>query len=265
MTWRWHRWILMSSATLLLLGCALIPDVGRVVREVEEALPLTFIGGVPVTVEASVKFENRQTMGGAELESSGGGWAHVQEGRLTRSLGWQPHLDRIEGASGAGRYVCYYDWGDGSDPATPHWTVSWSSELTFDEPAEGGARPLIHLAIYGDEVLVLYAPPSGFRHWHPGSPDDCQNPDPVPAHEADAYVYFPLDDVEVERAPDAASSTVTAVQEGVVVLRVPLARLSAGTEASETVALSGVDRGMYGETEWELTIQLALSSEGGEL
>ena len=265
MTCRSRRWILISSVALLLLGCALIPDLGRVVREVEEALPLTFIGGVPVRVAASVEFENRQTMGGGELESSAGSWTHVQEGRMTRSRGWQPHLDRIEAASGAGRYVCYYDWGDGSDPATPHWTVSWSSELTFDEPAEGGARPLIHLGIYGDEVLVLYAPPNGFRHRHPGSPDDCQNPDPVPAHEADAYLYFPLDDVEVERAPDAASSTVTAVQEGVVVLRVPLSRLSAGTEASERVVLSGVDRGTYGATEWSLTIDLELTSEGGEL
>lgn len=50
-----------------------------------------------------------------------------------------------------------------------------------------------------------------------------------------------------------------------MVLRLPLTRLSAGTEASETVALWGVDRGTYGATDWGLTIRLTLSSEEGEL
>jgi hypothetical protein len=258
------RLLLITLLALLMLGCALIPDVGRLLRDADAAIPLTTIGGIPVRVEATVEFDNREVFAGAELESSSGAWTHIQEGRLLRTVGWQPHLDEVESAHGGGRYVCYYDWGEGGDPATPHWTVSWSGDLTFDEPGGGGARPLIHLAVYGDDVLVLYAPPHGFSHWHPGSPDDCQNPDPVPAHEADATLSFPLDDVDVARAPDAATSTLTAVQEGVVLLSVPLDRLRSGTSETGSVSLSGVDEGYYGKTEWALHISLSLTSSPGD-
>lgn len=260
-----RRLILIALSALLLLGCALIPDVGGLLREAEAAIPLTAIGGIPVRVEATVEFDNREVFAGAELVSSSGAWTHIQEGRLLRAIGWQSHLDEIEDAHGGGRYVCYYDWGEGSDPATPHWTVSWSGDLSFDEQGRGGPRPLIHLAVYGEDVLVLYAPPQGFRHWHPGSPDDCQNTDPVPAHEADAPLYFPLDDVDAARAPDAATSTLTAVQEGVVLLRIPLDRLRSGTSETGSVSLSGVDEGYYGTLEWGLSIALTVTSSPGDL
>jgi hypothetical protein len=255
---------LISVSALLLLGCGLLPDLRSLLVEAEELLPLASIGGIPIQVVAEVDFENRHLAAGAEIESSAGAWTHTQEGRLMSTIGWQPHLDRIEGAHGGGRYVCYYDWGNGSDPATPHWTVQWSGDLSFDEPGRGSARPLIHLATYGNDVLVLYAPPGGFTHWHPGSPDDCQNPDPVPAHEASADLYFPLDDVDVERAPDAETSTLTAVQEGIVLLRIPLDRLRSGTSETATVNLGGTDQGYYGTTEWSLAVSLTLTSKPGE-
>ena len=259
---------LISVSALLLLGCGLLPDLPNLrglLADAEELLPLAPIGGIPVQVVAEVDFENRQLAAGDEIESSAGAWTHTQEGRLMSTIGWQPHLDRIDAAYGGGRYVCYYDWGDGSDPATPHWTVQWSGDLSFDEPGMGGSRPLIHLATYVNDVLVLYAPPRGFTHWHPWSPDDFQNPDPVPAYEASADLYFPLDDVEVERAPDAGTSTETAVQEGIVLLRIPLSKLRAGTSESASVSLGSTDQSYYGTTEWSLSISLELTSKPGDL
>ncbi len=256
---------LVSILALSLAGCALLPDVGDLLDESEDVLPLAPIGGIPVQVVADVEFDNRETIEGVELTASSGRWTHTQEGRLLTTLGWQPHLDQIDAAHGAGRLHCYYDWGQPDPHTTPHWTVQWSSELSFDDQGTGSARPLIDLATYGDDVLVLYAPPREFTYWHPGSPDDCQNPDPVAAHEATGNLWYYLDDVDVERPPDADTSSRTVVQDGIVLLRIPLDRLRSGVSETNTVSLGATDEGTYGTTDWSLRITLTLTSppEGG--
>jgi len=40
-----------------------------------------------------------------------------------------------------------------------------------------------HIATDGADALVIYAPPREFEYWYPGSPDDCQDVDAVPAHQ----------------------------------------------------------------------------------
>ncbi len=227
-------------------------------------LPLAPIGGTPIQVVATVEFDNRETIEGADLTASSGGWTHTQEERLLSTLGWQLHLDRIDEAHGGGRIHCYYDWGQADPHTTPHWTVQWSSELFLDDPGTGSATPLIDVATYGDEVLVLYAPPREFGYWHPGSPDDCQNVDPVEAHKATGDLWFSLDDVDVERPPDADTSSRTVVQEGAVLLRIPLDRLRSGTSETNTVSFGATDEGTYGTTEWGLTITLTLTSRAEE-
>jgi hypothetical protein len=257
-----RRTFLIGTLTLLLSGCALLPDLpnlSSLLGEAEEFLPLAPIGGIPVRIVATVGFDNRETIDGVELTSSAGTWTHKQEGRLMRTLGWQPHLDQIDAAEGGGRIHCYYDWGQ-ADPSVPHWTVQWSGELSFDEPGAGFATPLIDLVTYDDDVLVLYAPPREFHFWHPGSPDDCQNQDPVKAYEATGDLWFDLDDAGVERPPDAGSSTRTVVQDGIVLLRIPLETLRAGTTETNTVSLGATDRGYYGDTEWSLRITLTLTA-----
>ncbi len=250
---------LTSMLALLLSGCALLPDLATLLREAEDVLPLAPIGGIPIQVVADVEFDHRETIEGAELVSSTGAWTHTQEGRLLSTLGWQPHRDQIDEAHGGGRIHCYYDWGQ-EDPSVPHWTVQWSSELSFDDPGRGSAMPLIEIATYGDEALVLYAPPREFTYWHPGSPDDCQNPDPVEAHQATGDLPFFLDDIDVERPPDAETSTHTAIQDGLVLLRIPLDTLRDGTSETNTVNVGGSDQGYYGTTEWSLTVTLTLTS-----
>ncbi|MFP3896280.1 MAG: hypothetical protein ACLFV5_05530 [Anaerolineales bacterium] len=260
MTFYLHRACLVSTLVLLLSGCAQLPDVDSLIKEAEEVLPLAPIGGIPVQVVAEVEFDNRETAEGMELTASSGRWTHTQEGRLMSTLGWQPHLDRIDGAQGGGRLHCYYDWGQADPRTTPHWTVQWSSELSFDDAGTGSASPLIDLATYDNEVLVLYAPPREFRYWHPGSPDDCQNPDPVPAHEATGDIWFHLNDVDVERPPDADTSSRTVVQEGIVLLRIPLERLRSGTSETNSVRFGATDKGTYGTIEWSLSITLTLTA-----
>lgn len=242
-----------------LLSCGLLTDLANLAQDAEEILPLTPIGGTPVKVVADVDFDYRETIDGAELVYSTGSWTHTQEGRLLGTIGWLPHVDQIEEGHGSGRIHCYYDWGQ-ADPSMPHWTVQWAGELWFDEAERDAAPPLIHLARYGDDVLVLYAPPSGFHFWHPGSPDDCQNLDPVPAHQAIGQVWFSLDEVDVERAPDADTATETAIQEGIVLLRIPLDSLSQGTTQSNTVNLGTSHYSDYGTYEWGLSINLTLIS-----
>jgi hypothetical protein len=172
-------------------------------------LPLAPIGGIPIEIVVEVDFDYRDAIDGYELESYAGSWTHTQEGRLFRDAGWLAHADRVEDAHGSGRLVCWYDWGQPED--TPHWTVQWSSELTLPEPgrrASAASFPLppIHVDIEGSDVLVIYAPPREFTFWFPGSQDDCQDPDPVPAHEATAYLVFDLDEVDVARPQRAHTS-----------------------------------------------------------
>ncbi len=250
----------VSALTLLVSGCALLPDIESLLGAADDVLPLAPIGGIPVQVVANVEFDNRETIDGVELTASTGAWTHTQEGRLLTTLGWQPHRDKIEGAHGGGRIHCYYDWGQPDPHTTPHWTVQWSSDLSFDDPGQGPASPLIDLALYGDEVLLVYAPSPEFYYWHPGSPDDCQNPDPVKAHEASGHLWFSLDDVDVERPPDADTSSRTVIQDGIVLLRVPLDRLRSGTSETNTVSLGASDKGYYGTTEWGLRITVSLAS-----
>lgn len=257
---------LIGVLALLLAGCSLLPELPTLrdlLQGAEDHLPLAPIGGIPIEIEALVAFDNRHLIDGTLLDSYTGEWTHIQEGRLLTTIGWQPHRDRVEGAYGGGRHVCYYDWGDGRDPATPHWTVQWSGALAFDDPRSGIIYPLIEVAIYGDEALVLYALPREFYYPHPGSPDDCQNPDPVEAHQATGPIAFYLEDVAVERPPDAETSTKTVRQNGMVLLRLPLERLRAGVSETGTVDLTGADRGYYGTTEWGLRITLTLTSSPG--
>ncbi len=249
---------LIGALALLLLGCALLPAIPSLPQGTEDLLPLAPIGGIPIQVVADVDFDYRETIDGSELVSSTGAWTHTVEGRLLSAIGWLPHLDRIDRAHGGGRIHCYH-------PAGPeyNWTVQWSSELSFDDRDWQTGSPLIHIATYGADVLVLYAPPTGFLHWHPGSRDDCQNPEPVQAHQAIGGLWVPLDDVDVERAPDADTSTETAIQEGIVVLRIPLDRLSSGTSETNTVNLGGTYQATYGTYEWSLRITLTLTSSPG--
>ncbi len=245
---------------MLLLGCTFLLEIPALLRDADELLPLAPIGGTSIRVVADVDFDYRETVGEVELVSSTGHWIHTQEGRLLNGLGWLPHLDHIEGAHGGGRIHCYYDWGQADPHTTPHWTVQWSSDLSFDDPGRGSATPLIHLATHGDDVLVLYAPPRAFYYRHPGSPDDCQNLDPVVPHLAKGDLAFSLDGVDELRAPDAETSTQTVVQDGIVLLRIPRDRLILGTAKTNTVSLGATDRGHYGAIEWRLSITLTLLS-----
>lgn len=261
---RFHLFAYLSCIlALTLLSCGLLSDLASLIQDAEELLPLAPIGGTPVQVVANVDFDYRETVDGAELVYSTGAWTHTQEGRLLKTIGWLPHLNEIDEGSGGGRLHCYYDWGQ-ADPSTPHWTVQWSSEIWFEDGAREAASPLIHLAIYDDEVLVLYAPPIGFNYWHPGSPDDCQNLDPVAPHQAIGHLWFPMEDVYVERAPDADSATETAIQKGIVILRIPLEKLTKGITETNTVSLGGSNRSDYGTYEWDLNIILTLNSSSVE-
>jgi hypothetical protein len=244
--------------TLLLAGLAMPVHA----QGGDAPLPLTPIGGVPIQVVIDVTFDAREAIWGDELYAYEGGWTHTQEGRLLRESGWMAHHDHIEGARATGRDVCWYDWGQ---PAgTPHWTVQWASELTLPEPMRraspaSGPLPPIHIAIDGADVLVIYAPPREFTFWHPGAPDDCQSTDPYPAQELTGTVYYDLDEVDVARPPGADDAYDTVIMDGIVLLRLPLDRLAAGTTEVAGVNLSGDD----GEFAWGLRVGLRLTSEAG--
>jgi hypothetical protein len=248
----------IAALALLLVGLAFPAHA----QDTDAPLPLTPIGGIPIEVVIEVAFDAREAIAGDELYSVEGGWTHTQEGRLLRDAGWLAHHDRIEDARGTGRDVCWYDWGQ---PAgTPHWTVQWASELTLPEPERrlspiSFPLPPIHIAIDGSDALVIYAPPREFDYWYPGSPDDCQNPDPVPAHQRTAHLMFDLDEVDVVRPPDAEDAYDVVIQDGIVLLRLPLDRLAAGTTDVAGVNLSGGDE----EFAWGLRIGLTLTSEAG--
>jgi len=253
---------LITPLALLLAGLSLLATGHVRAQAAQEPLPLTPIGGIPVTITVEVAFDAREAIMGDELYAYEGGWTHTQEGRLLRDAGWLAHADHIDAAAGTGRDICWEDYGQ---PAgTPHWSVQWASELTLPEPmrrASPASFPLppIHVAIDGTEALVIYAPPRAFTYHHPGNPDDCQSSDPVPASERTAPVVFFLDDVDVARPPGARSSYDTVIQDGIVLLRLPLERLAAGTTDVSAVHLSGSD----GDAEWGLRIALTLTSEPG--
>lgn len=142
--------------------------------------------------------------------------------------------------------------------------MQWASELTLPEPmhrASPASFPLppIHIAIDGTDALVIYAPPREFEYAYPGSPDDCQNVDPVPAHQRTGHLTYDLDEVDVVRPPGAEDAYDVVLQDGIVLLRLPLARLGAGTLDVAAVHLSGTD----GDLEWGLRIGLTLTSEPG--
>ena len=256
-----HPRPLIASLALLLAGLSL-PAMGQA-QQAEEPLPITPIGGIPIEVVIEVAFDVREAIADDELYAYEGGWTHTQEGRLLRESGWLAHRDRIDDARGAGRDVCWYDWGQ---PAgTPHWTVQWSGEITLPAPmrrASPASFPLppIHVAIDGTEALVIYAPPRAFTYGYPGSPDDCQNPGPVPASDRTGFVVFDLDEVDVARPPGAAHASDVVIQDGIVLLRLPLARLAAGTTDIAAVNLSGTQ----GDVEWGLRIGLTLTSSPGK-
>lgn len=256
-----HPRPVIAALALLLIGLSL-PAMGQT-QQAEEPLPLTPIGGIPIEVIFTVAFDVREAIAGDELYTYEGGWTHTQEGRLLREAGWLAHHDRIEDARGTGRDVCWYDWGQ---PAgTPHWTVQWASELTLPEPERrlspiSFPLPPIHIAIDGSDALVIYAPPREFDYWYPGSPDDCQNPDPVPASERTGIVVFDLDEVDVARPPGAAHASAVVIHDGIVLLRLPLARLSTGTTDIAAVNLSGTQ----GDVAWGLRIELTLTSSPGK-
>jgi len=248
-----------AAALALLLACLAFPAHAQT----EDApLPLTRIGGIPIEVVIEVDFDVREAIAGDELYSVEGGWTHTQEGRLLHDAGWLAHHDRIEDARGTGRDVCWYDWGQ---PAgTPHWTVQWASELILPEPmhrASPASDPLppIHVAIDGSDALVIYAPPREFDYWYPGSPDDCQSADPVPAHQRSEFLPYDLDEVDVARPPGAEDAYDEVIQDGIVLLRLPLDRLAAGTTDVAAVNLSGGD----GEFAWGLSIGVMVTSEAG--
>jgi hypothetical protein len=253
---------LTGMLALWLSGYALSPHERSPLQEAEDRLPLAPIGGIPIEVVVTVDFDFSEKIGGDELSSHAGSWTHTQKGRLFRTFGWLSHEDRIEGARGSGRLICWYDWGQ---PAgTPHWTVQWSSELTLPEPGRRVSPtsfplPPIHIDIDGADALVIYAPPREFGYWYPGSRDDCQNPDPVPAHQATGSVVFHLDEVDVERPPDADSSADLVIQDGIVLLHIPLDRLGSGTSERNAVNLSGTE----GDVEWGLRVGLTLTSSPG--
>jgi hypothetical protein len=225
-------------------------------------LPVTPIGGIPVEVVVELAFDVREAIDGYELYAVEGGWTHTQEGRLLRNAGWLAHQDRIEHPRGAGREVCWYDWGQ---PAgTPHWTVQWSSELNLPAPmhrASPASKPLppIHLAIDGTDVLVIYAPPREFGYAYPGSVDDCQNVGRVPPHQRTGSIVFYLDDVDVARPPGAEDAYDVVIQDGIVLLRLPLARLAAGTTDIGAVNLSGTE----GDVAWGVRIGVTVTSQAG--
>ena len=250
----------IASLVLLLAGLSL-PAMGQA-QQAEEPLPLTPIGGIPIEVVIDVAFDVREVFAGDELYSYEGGWTHTQEGRLLRQSGWLAHHDRIDDARGAGRDICWYDMGQ---PAgTPHWTVQWSGDIILPEPMRRASPisfplPPIHVAIDGTDALVIYAPPREFTYAYPGSPDDCQNPDPVPAHDRTGHLVFDLDEVKVVRPPDAERSSDVVIRDGIVLLRLPLARLASGTTDIAAVNLSGAQ----GEVEWGLRIGLTLTSSPG--
>ena len=255
-----RRSLLIATVTLLLAGFPLLASA----QTGDAPLPLAPIGGIPIQVVIDVTFDVREAIAGDELYAYEGGWTHTQEGRLLRESGWMANDDRIEGALGTGRDVCWDDWGQ--PEGTPHWTVQWASELTLPESMRrlspiSSPLPPIHIAIDGTDALVIYAPPREFTFWHPGAPDDCQSTDPYPAQELTGTVFYDLDEVDVARPPGAEDAYDEVIQDGIVLLRLPLARLAAGTTDVAAVNLSGG----HEELEWGLRIGLTLTSEAGDL
>jgi hypothetical protein len=72
-------------------------------------------------------------------------------------------------------------------------------------------------------------------------------------------VVFRLDDVDVERPPGADTSADLVIQDGIVLLRIPLDRVGSGTSEKNAVNLSGTE----GDVEWGLRVGLALTSSPG--
>jgi hypothetical protein len=70
---------------------------------------------------------------------------------------------------------------------------------------------------------------------------------------------YDLDKVDMVRPPRAHTSYDAVIQDGIVLLRLPLARLSAGTTDIAGVHLSGTE----GDVEWGLSIGLTLTSSPG--
>jgi hypothetical protein len=252
----------MTRRAHLTAALAVVLSLASGRAQQDAPLPLAPIGGIPIEIVIEVDYDYLDAIDGYELESHAGSWTHTQEGRLFQDAGWLAHADHIDGAHGSGRLICWDDWGQDAD--TPHWTVQWSSELTLPEPerrASAASFPLppIHVAIEGNHVLVIYAPPREFTFWFPGSPDECEGPDPVPAHENTAYLVFDLDEVDVVRPRCARTSFDTVIQDGIVLLRLPLERLRAGTTDVAGVNLGAAD----GDVEWGLRIGLTLTSLPG--
>ena len=250
---------LIATLALLLAGLALHAHA----QTGDAPLPLAPIGGIPIQVVVQVEFDVREIAWGDENVAYEGGWTHTQEGRLLRESGWMAHHDHIANAFGTGRDHCWYDWGQ---PAgTPHWTVSWASALTLPEPERrlspiSFPLPPIHVAIDGTDALVIYAPPREFTFFHPGAPDDCQSTDPYPAQEQTYRIYYDLDEAGATRPPGARTSYDVVIMDGILMLRLPLARLAAGTTDVAGVNLSGG----HEELEWGLRIGLRLASEAGD-
>lgn len=258
-----HPLTRIAVLTLMLVGLAAPVDA----QASDAPLPLAPIGGIPIQVVVEVAFDVRELAWGDEFLAYEGGWTHTQEGRLLRESGWMAQHDHIANALGTGRDICWFDWGQ--PEGTPHWTVTWASALTPPEPMRrlspiSFPLPPIHVAIDGADALVIYAPPREFTFWHPGNPDDCQSTDPYPAQEQTYRIHFDLDEADVPRPPGARRATDTVIMDGILMLRLPLARLAAGTTDVAGVALSGSWESDVLEGEWGLRIGLTLTSEAGD-
>lgn len=243
--------LLILTLAFTMGGCAL-QDVGRLLGGGEGALPLVPIGGIPISMVAEVETDHRETAGGGEVLSWSLAWRHSAEGHLSTTLGWAPAEETFDRGHGYGRDHCFSPCG-----AEHNLTFNWESELPFDDPLEA---PEFHIRIYGDEALVLYGA-ADVAYERPPMPEcpclpDWRIPEGRHAISYETYHY-----ADAERAPDAADSMLDIVQSGVVLLRIPIEELRAGTEITTAVDLNEQEGDADGFA-WEdrLRITLTLTS-----
>lgn len=184
-------------------------------------------GGTDVTVYGRIEATYDVDGDGLPLY----GWQGTVDHEVTGTFGgegnWFVTRNHATG-SGKGYEVCY-------DPDGGVRNDDWESALHWP-----GFEPQVELELQGDEVAVLFALDWQIGFDHPGAPA-CVPSDPTPA--GPATTYFSMEVLEGERSPDASTSTRPGIQDGIVVLRIPVDELTAGGTWSGSLLTGGARDG----------------------
>ncbi len=240
------RVCVVAVAAMLLVACSELEDLMPALERLTEAITdeeggladgiaegvadtvaRTRGGGTDVTVTARVS----AVYDVAEAEFPLYGWSGTIEHEVTGVFAgdgtWLAPRSHATGTA-EGYDICYDD--DGSVRQT-----DWASELHWP-----GFEPQVELELQGDDVAVLYALDWQVGFEHPGAPA-CGPGSPTPA--GPDVTYFAMRVLDGERSPDAETSSRPGIQDGIVVLRIPVDDLTAGGSWSATLSTSGAEDG----------------------